>query len=174
MTIKDENYYRRQIRRRNRILIIGGVAILLILTSVFVGRNIFFDFCTNSFDRQPESVIRAYISAIENGNSNIAQRCWDRNAYYEIASGCSEACLSRLYGTDYSIDGILIKDIGPIENRDRLHATIHISCPRSGEIYQSEIVLDSITQDFSWKHWKILESDLVGRFPLRGVNPNKL
>ncbi len=162
MTVKDENYYRRQAARKNRIIIIFGILAIITAGIVILVRNTFYDFCTNSYDRSPAGVIQSYISAIENGNGNTVRRCWDRTTYYEVSSGCSEICVSRLYGTDYEIESMDLTGSQFVDNRSRITATLDISCPSSGETHKSKIVLDSIQQDFSWKHWKILESDFGG------------
>jgi hypothetical protein len=159
----DENIYRRRAGRRN--LIIGIVIGLLIITALTANlvRNAYFDTCTLSFDRNPESVIRAYVEAIERSDHQVVQRCWNRDAYFDLEAGCSEICLERILGTSYLIDEIsLDKPSTTPEGRSNISAVVKLSCNNSAESHVGMILLDSVSRNVPWKHWKIISSDIGG------------
>jgi hypothetical protein len=160
----DENIYRKRSARRNLIIgIVVGFLIIAALTANLV-RNAYFDTCTLSFDRNPESVIRAYVNAIERSDHQVVQRCWNREAYFELETGCSEICLDRILGTSYKIDEIIIdRPSTTPEGRLNISAAVKITCNNSSESHLGMVLLDSVSTDVPWKHWKIISSNIGGQ-----------
>jgi len=158
-----ENYYRKKAARRNSIIFLSFGIIAVVAFSVYFVRNIYYDTCTQSFVRLPEEVILSYIEAISQGNSTIVQRCWDRDAYFDLQSGCSEICMAHILGTSYQIVEITIEDpFIAANNRSNLHASTTIKCPQNEEIHHGDFLLDSVSSDLPWKHWKIIHSSFGG------------
>jgi hypothetical protein len=158
-----ENYYRKKATRRNLIIFLSIGVIVMAVFGVYFVRNIYYDICTQSFIRQPEEVIRSYIEAISQGNSTIVQRCWDRDAYFDLESGCSEICVEHILGTSYQVIEInLVDPFITANGRSNLHASITISCSQDEAIHHGDILLDSVSSDLPWKHWKIIHSSFGG------------
>jgi hypothetical protein len=123
------------------------------------------DGCTRSFDREPKSVVVSYLEAFATGDLAAAERCWDKYAYYDVESGCSEICMSRNIGTGFSILEVeLGSDIEVGTSREELEVTVKVTCP-SGTIEQGMVRLDSVRADVPWKHWRVLESSVGGTSP---------
>ena len=104
----SDAYYREQSARRTRMLLLLGVIVLGLGCAAFGVYSVFRDTCTNSFDRQPEAVINSFTTAVVQGDADTAAACWHHLAYLDVASGCSEICLSRLWGTPYQINDITL------------------------------------------------------------------
>jgi hypothetical protein len=159
----DENYYRRRTSRRNLVFIVIAIVAIAIYVGIKTVRNAYYDICTQSYERDPGAVVESYIHAITNSDGLVVQRCWDRVAYYELESGCSQICLERILGTAYEM-----KAITPSQpekkpsGRSNVLITVDISCGDSAEEHSAEILLDSVGYDLPWKHWKIIRSDFGG------------
>lgn len=159
----DENYYRRRTARRNLIIIIIAVVVIGIYVGIRTTRNAYYDICTQSYDRDPDVVVTSYIQAITKGDGLIVQRCWDRVAYYELQSGCSQICLERILGTSYELKSIKLgQPLNTPSGRSNVHVMVDIACEDSGEEHTADVLLDSIGYDLPWKHWKIIRSDFGG------------
>jgi hypothetical protein len=159
----SDAYYQERARRRNRILlIVAGLAVVAIL--VFLGfRALFYDACTGSYDRSPRAIVAAFVEAVGHGNVPVAQECWEHFAYYELDAGCSEICLSKVYGAQYEILDITVgPDYTIPDGRAKLQATVSIACTGSGETHTAEIILDSVGADLPWRHWAIIHSTFGG------------
>ena len=100
----SDAYYRSSLPRRHPDAALLGVIVLGLGCAAFGVYSVFRDTCTNSFDRQPEAVINSFTTAVAQGDANTATACWHHLAYLDVASGCSEICLSRLWGTPYQIN----------------------------------------------------------------------
>lgn len=156
-------FYQQKSRRKNLIIL----SLLLFIVVMYLGfriiRDSFFDTCTQSFSRTPESVILNYVNAIESGDIQTAQRCWDKTAYFELKNGCSEICITRILGTAYDIEIRSISDPILVDGRSRINISFSVSCFNTNDTYEGIIILDSLQRDYSWKHWKIVFSDLGGQ-----------
>lgn len=159
----SDEYYRQQAARRARIWwILGGLALTLIC--VYLGFSALFrDSCTQSFDRDPRTVVVSYLGAVNQGNSDVAIECWNKDAYYDLGSGCSEICLSRFYGTDYQVQDISLS-VSPTSGTgaSQINAVVQITCEGTAESHLGEIMLDSSAANLPWRHWKIVQSDFGG------------
>jgi len=152
VVISDE-YYREQATRQARIWwLIGSLVISIIcLYATFV--SLFRDDCSKSYNRSPEAVISAYMDAIKRGDFEHAQACWEHEAYHELESGCSEMCLSRASGMQFSVENFKIADhiITP-DGRVISLASVMVNCAENGETFTGEITLDGVGQDIHWRH----------------------
>lgn len=157
----SDAYYREQAarRRRNRLLLSIPFISLVCLAVGFY--SILRDTCTGRFERSPQAVIQSYVSAIARGDASVAAACWDHLAYLDIGSGCSEICLSRLWGAPYTLGELRLSQPGIESGRARIQARAEILCP-DGKQHTAEITLDSVRADLPWRHWKIIRSDLGG------------
>jgi hypothetical protein len=159
----SDSFYQARARRRARILwIVGAVAIIAILVVVVIW-SLYRDSCTRSFDRSPTAVISSFLEAVGQGEVPAAQGCWEHDAYYELEAGCSEICLSKVYGAQFEIFDIVPGEpyITP-EGRANLEATVTIACTEGGDAHTAEILLDSVGSDLPWKHWTIIHSTFGG------------
>jgi hypothetical protein len=158
----SDTYYREQSARRTRIMLLGAVIVLVLGCIGFGVYSAFWDTCTRGFDRQPEAVVASFANAVVNGDASTAAACWHHLAYLDVASGCSEICLSRLWGTPYQIEEIRINpDMTPLEGRAGWNAQVSLTCP-DGEQHTAEITLDGISSEVPWRHWKIVHSTFGG------------
>jgi len=158
----SDTYYREQSARRNRRLLILSVIVLVLGCAAFGVYSVFRDTCTNSFDRQPESVINSFAAAVAQGDVTTASACWHHLAYIDVATGCSEICLSRLWGTPYQIEQVQLSPIETTpEGRARIDAQVSLACP-DGEQHTAEIILDGVANEVPWRHWKIVHSTFGG------------
>jgi hypothetical protein len=160
--MSDEYYQRRAARRTRMLALVAIVAAIVVL--VLLGlRSLLYDSCTRSYDRSPEAVARAYVAAIRQGNQPAAQRCWQHNSYYSLDAGCSDICLSKVFGAAYDIAGVEAGEpsLTP-EGRARLTAAVTITCTGSDASYRGEVVLDSVGSRLPWKHWAIVRSSFGG------------
>ena len=154
--------YKRKAQRRN-LIIFSSLLLLAVLYFGFkIIRDAFYDTCTQSFDRAPALVVKHYIDAIEIGDINTIQRCWDKDSYYELENGCSEICISRILGTQYETANIVVSDAKIVSGRTHLDVSLTISCPGTADTFDGLITLDSIQEDYPWKHWKIIKSNFGG------------
>lgn len=158
----SDTYYREQSARRTRLLLAGGVIVLLLGCIGFGLYSAFWDTCTRSFNRDPAAVVASFTQAVASGDAGTAAACWHHLAYLDVESGCSEICLSRLWGTPYQIGEIQVNPgMTPPEGRARLNAQVALSCP-DGAQHTAEIILDGVASDVPWRHWKIVRSDFGG------------
>lgn len=159
----SDTYYREKAQRRNRLLILGAVLVIIILCIYFGTVALFRDSCTMSFNRAPEDIVRSYIDYISNGDLDGVINCWEHQTFYELGVGCSDICISKVIGSKLNIIDIKIDE--PVTtNAGRHNITAHVSvtCANDDTEYQGEILLDGISSDLPWRHWKIVESTIGG------------
>jgi hypothetical protein len=159
----SDSYYQERARRRTRILlIVGAVAVVVVLIGAVIW-SLYQDSCTGSFDRSPTAVVSTFLEAVGQGEAFTAQGCWEHDAYYELEAGCSEICLSRVYGAQYEIVDIAPGDpYTTPEGRANIKTTVTIACTEGGETHTAEVLLDSVGSDLPWKHWTIVHSTFGG------------
>ncbi len=158
----SDTYYRQQAARRSRLIAIAAVAVLVLACLAFGVYSAFNDTCTGGFDRSPETVITSYVLAVTRGDPDAAAACWHHLEYMNVESGCSEICLSRLWGTPYQLEGMQLAAIETnTEGRARILAQVSISCP-DGAQHTGELTLDGVASNVPWRHWKIVESTFGG------------
>ena len=103
----SDSYYQERARRRARILwIVGAVAIIAILVVIVIW-SLYRDSCTRSFDRSPTAIVSTFLESVGRGEMPTAQACWEHDAFYELEAGCSEICLSKVYGAQFEIVDIV-------------------------------------------------------------------
>jgi hypothetical protein len=159
----SDAYYQERARRRARIYWLAGLVAAVVLV-VLVGLwALFHDACTRSFDRSPASVVSAYLTAVGQGNAPVAQECWEHDAYFDLNAGCSEICLSKVYGAQFEVQNVSVGEPATTpEGRANLPATVSIACAAGGETHTAEILLDSVSSNVPWKHWAIVHSTFGG------------
>ena len=159
----SDAYYRERAARRTRTLLILGALVVTILCVVLGTRGIFYDACTQSFDRSPRSVVLAFVEAVKRGDATTAQECWEHHTYYDLEAGCSQVCLSRIFGAQYQLVDITINSpYTTPDGRANLKATVSIVCTENQETYTGEILLDSVKENVPWKHWAIIHNTFGG------------
>jgi hypothetical protein len=157
----DQAYQRKASKQRKRI-ILSIIALVVIGCAAFTVSNTFYDRCTRSFNRQPEVVLSSYLDAVSQGDLDRVENCWERNAYFDLNSGCSEICISRLMGTKYQVTGAAVGQPTAGENgRSSLKASAKAVC-QNGETVTGEAVLDAVAGQIPWKHWRIIRSSIGG------------
>lgn len=159
----SDTYYQERARRRTRILwIVGAVAVVAIVI-VAVAWSLYSDSCTRSFERSPTAVISTFLEGVGRGDWPAAQACWQHEAYYDLEAGCSEICLSKVYGAQFEIlDIVPGEPYTTPEGRHNLETTVTIACTEGGDSHTAEILLDSVASDLPWKHWTIVHSTFGG------------
>ena len=158
----SDAYYQEVARRRaRRWWILGGAAAVIGL--VLLGaRGLLYDPCTQSFDRSPRGVVLTYVADVSRGNATLAQECWEQNAYFDLEAGCSEICLSRLYGKQLDITAITVgEQYLTADVRTNRVVKVSATCEGGGS-HLGEIVLDTVGPNLSWKHWQIVRSSFGG------------
>jgi hypothetical protein len=156
-------YYQERTRRRTRALLILGGLVAIVACAGLGAVSLLYDACTKSFDRSPRSVVSAYVNAVQLGNATVAQGCWQHQAFYELDAGCSEICLSKVFGAQYELTNITVDEPQTTaDGRASLKATVSISCTQSGETHTGEILLDSVRANVPWRHWTVIHSTLGG------------
>ena len=159
----SDSFYQERARRRIRILWIAGAVAVVAILVVVVIRSLYRDSCTRSFERSPSAVVSTFLEAVGRGDPFTAQGCWQHDAYYDLEAGCSEICLSKVYGAQYEIIDIAPGDpFTTPEGRANLKATVRIACTEGGEPHTAELLLDSVGSDLPWKHWTIVHSTFGG------------
>jgi hypothetical protein len=160
--MSDAYYQERAARRTRTLLVVGGL--VLVIACVVAGvASLFYDACTKSFDRSPEAVVSAFVDAVARGDAQVAQECWEHETYYDLEAGCSEICLSRVFGAQFEVvDLVLDSSSITTDGRANLPARVAITCTESGEEHVAEIVLDSVGSNVPWKHWAIIHSTFGG------------
>jgi hypothetical protein len=159
----SDAYYQERAARRTRTLLIA-VGLVAIVACVVAGvASLFYDACTRSFDRSPQAVVSAYVEAVERGEANVAQECWEHETYYDLEAGCSQVCLSRALGAQYDLIDVALApaQVTP-GGRANVEVTVAIACTEGGEDHTAAIVLDSVGGNVPWKHWAIIHSTLGG------------
>lgn len=157
----SDTFFREQAGRRRRRLALVGILLVSLACLGFGTYSALHDTCTRSFERSPQAVIQSYVNAIARGDASTAQACWEHLAFLDVESGCSEICLSRLWGAPYTLGELQLSQPTPESGRARIRVQAQISCP-DGSNHSAEIILDSVAQDLPWRHWKIIRSDLGG------------
>jgi hypothetical protein len=159
----SDAYYQERARRRTRRLIVVFVLVSLVGCLVAGVLALFYDACTRSFDRSPQAVVQAYAEAVRDGDAAQAQECWEHEAYYDLAAGCSEVCLSRFYGTPFEVRDLAVgTPYTTPAGRANLEGSLTIACTGSDEAHTAEVVLDGVDSGLPWRHWAIIRSDLGG------------
>jgi hypothetical protein len=158
----SDAYYQQRAARRTRIGCALGGLVVLVLLALFGVRSLYHDACTNSFDRSPEAVVRAYAQAVRRGDAGEAQQCWEHDAYYDLEAGCSEICLSRALGKPFEVGDVSVgeAEVLPSGRAARI-ATVSVVC-QDGVTHSAEITLDSVRQELPWRHWDIVHSTFGG------------
>jgi hypothetical protein len=160
--VTDEYFREQSARRARRLYLISGLVIGVICLGIGV-ISLFYDSCTRSFDRAPQTVISSYIDWISQGNPSQAQKCWDRDAYYNLDSGCSEICLQRNLGKQLVITSVSF-DPTQVSSSDGLlmNGTLEVTCQQSGKVEKGQFTLHTPNQSVGWKHWQIRNSSIGG------------
>ncbi|MFN2183280.1 MAG: hypothetical protein ACK2UA_14865 [Anaerolineae bacterium] len=159
----SDSYYQERARRRTRILLIAGVVAVIAVVVIAVFWSLYRDACTGSFERSPSAVVAAYLEAIGRGDAAAAQACWQHEAYYELEAGCSEICLAKVYGAQFTIvDVVPGEPYTTPEGRHNLETAVTVACTDGGETHTAQVLLDSVAGDPPWKHWTIVHSTFGG------------
>jgi hypothetical protein len=125
--------------------------------------GLFQDDCTQSFDRSPEAVVTSYLEAVSSGNVTLAHACWEPTAYSDPGSGCSGACLVKVFRSRFElVDLNLGEPVDTPEGGQQLEASIEIVCTESGATHEGDVILDALAQSYPWKHWEIVRSTIGG------------
>jgi len=160
--MSDEYYQQRARQRTRRLIVIGGL-LALVACAIAGVVSLFYDACTRSFDRAPDGMVRSYVDAVRRGDARVAQECWEHDSYYDLETGCSEVCLSRVLGAPFEVHDV---SVGPAQStpagRAQRVATVSVTCTDSGQAYTGELVLDSVGSDVPWRHWSIVSSTVGG------------
>ena len=102
------------------------------------------------------------MEAVGRGKVPAAQACWEHEAYYELEAGCSEICLSKVYGAPYEIVDIVPGEpYTTPEGRANLTATVTIACTEGGAPQRRDPARQR-GGDVPWKHWAIVHSTFGG------------
>jgi hypothetical protein len=159
----SDAYYQERARQRTRRLLMAAGLLALFACAVAGVVSLFYDACTRSFDRAPESVVRGYLEAVRTGDAPVAQECWEHEAYYDLEAGCSEICLSRVLGLPFEVQELEVGPVQPMpDGRSRRQATVTVTCTGTGQAVGGEILLDSVGRDLPWRHWSIISSTAGG------------
>jgi hypothetical protein len=158
----SDAYYREQSARRTRLMLLGAVIVVVLGCIGFGTYSAFRDTCTRSFNRDPAAVVASFTTAVTSGDANTAAACWHHLAYLDVAAGCSEICLSRLWGTPYQVGEIQLNpNMDPPPGRARWNAQVSVACP-DGQQHTAELILDGVASEVPWRHWKIVQSNFGG------------
>lgn len=159
----SDEYYRQQAARRTRLIwLVVGLVVAVGCVYLSITR-IFWDECTQSFQRSPRAITESYLQAIQDGNPQQPRRCWVDQAYFDLESGCSEICIERVLGTDFQVNTIEISEIElTADGRARRQVQVTVTCPENEQQHTGELTLDSIRQNVPWQHWKIIYSTVGG------------
>jgi len=159
----SDTYYQERARRRTRILWILGAIVAVVVLVVSVLWSLYHDACTRSFDRSPSAIISTFLEAVGRGDAIAARACWEHMAYYDLEAGCSEICLSKVYGAQFEIVDIVPgTPYTTPEGRSNIEANVTIACSEGSDTHTAEILLDSVESDVPWKHWTIIHSTFGG------------
>ena len=159
----SDEYYVRRASRRSRIARLVGAGALLVLLALLGVRSLLHDSCTQSFDRSPQAVIRAYADAVGRGDVPAVQGCWEHFAYFELEAGCSEICLAKVAGAQFRvIEAAVGEATRTPEGRARLAVAVTVACTDGSATHTGEVLLDSIGSEVPWRHWTIVRSTFGG------------
>jgi len=160
--MSDTKYQKVWSRRARLIILVGGL--VLTLACLITGTlSVFNDSCTKSFERAPEAVVRAYVSAVNQVDPVTVVNCWAHNDFYEINRGCNEMCLQKVIGNSFRVLQVnLSEPFTSDDGRGRLRASMIVGCQFSEEQHIAEILLDTRNPGLPWAHWKIIESNFGG------------
>ncbi len=159
----SDAYYQEQAKRRTRRLLIAGAIAVLIVLVLAVLWAMFHDACTGSFDRSPRSVVSTFLEAVGGSDLLTAEGCWKHGAYYDLEAGCTEICLSKVYGAQFQIVDIALDEPRTTpDGRTNMEATVSITCNADGAAHTASILLDSIGSGLPWRHWTITRSTFGG------------
>lgn len=158
----SDSVYRQQAERRTRRIWTAAAIILIPTCLVLFIASLYRDTCTGSFERSPEAVLQSFVSGVSGGDTRQVLRCWERSAYYDMESGCSEICLERIIGIPYRLTDLELSESFPEDGRSRISAEVTISCPDSGELHTGQVILDTVAMSVPWRHWKIIHSSFGG------------
>lgn len=159
----SDAYYRERAARRTRTLLIIGALVTVAICAVLGVVGLFRDACTRGFDRSPHSVVSTFVDAVRRADVPVAQECWQHHVYYDLEAGCSEICLSRVFGAQYQVVDVTIGSPHTTpDGRANLKASVSIICDDSGQEHTAEITLDSVRGNVPWRHWEIIHSTFGG------------
>jgi len=159
----SDEYYRQQAARRGRMLWLIAGAILVVTCAVFGTVRAYQDSCTDSFDRSPQAVIESYVQAVNHGDTSIVTNCWQHDLFLKTDTGCSEICLSKVYGSQFEVIDVEYSEAIPTEDgRLNMNTQVTVACQDSEQQYSANITLDTVSQNYPWKHWHIVYSTLGG------------
>lgn len=152
--MSDQVHVARAARRR-RIIILLFILAVSAACAMFAVRNTFYDMCTASFDRDPRSVVTSYLDAISRGDVDHAQNCWVRDRYFAIEAGCSEICLQRAAGMNFTVQSVRVGEpYTTEEGRSALEAQVNVTCT-NGSQETGSVMLDAVAGSVPWKHWRV-------------------
>ncbi len=160
--MSDTTYQKKWSRRLRLIFLVGGLILTAacLITGVL---SVFHDSCTNSFERAPEAVLRAYVDAVNRVDPITIVNCWSHNAFYEINRGCNEMCLQKVIGASFQILQVNISQpLRAEDGREKIRASMIVGCADSQEQHIAEVLLDTRNSALPWAHWKIVESNFGG------------
>jgi hypothetical protein len=159
--LTDEFFRKESAKRARRLYLISGLVIGVICLGVGV-ISLFYDSCTRSFDRSPQGALTSYIDWITQGNQAV-QDCWVHNAYFTLDSGCSEICIQRVLGKEFTFASLSIQ---PAQTSSAgsltMTGTLDVACKKNGKIEKGEFTLYSPNPSIPWKHWRLLNSNIGG------------
>jgi hypothetical protein len=159
----SDQFYREQAARRARKLWIAGGLVAFIACLGLGIFSLYYDSCSGGFDRSPEAVVRSYANAVGEGRADRAQACWERDAFFNLESGCSELCLQAVMGNEFDVSSVELGVPVPAEGgRTRLPAQVSLTCQANGESHTADILLDTAGRGYPWRHWHIVVSSLGG------------
>lgn len=159
--MSDEEFVARAARQRRMLVVLLALALVMLCAALAV-RNTFYDLCTASFERGAETVARSYTAAVAAGDFNRIESCWVRPQYFNVEAGCSEICLSRAAGKQFTIAGLQVGEERTGEDgRNILDVQVSATCP-GGEQESGVLVLDALSAQVPWKHWRVNESTVGG------------
>jgi hypothetical protein len=159
----SDEYYAQRAARRTRIALVLGGAVVLVLLALLGVRSLFYDSCTHSFDRSPRAVVQAFTDGVARGDTPAIQGCWEHYAYFDVGTGCSEICLSKVAGAPVQVTQVSLGEVSTTpEGRANLPVTVTIACADGSATHSGEVVLDSVRGQVPWKHWAIVRSSFGG------------
>lgn len=153
----SDRTFTEQAARRRRLILLAVFPVLLAICGFLAVRNTFYDRCTLSFNRSEQAVIESYLAALSAGQLEGAQNCWQRDAYYDLSTGCSEICLQRVSGVALLFEGVEFTPAG-----EGLQAAVKVRCLTGGDSQTAAVTLAAQGGSAPWRHWRIIRSDLGG------------
>ncbi len=161
----SDQYYQVRAQRQRRIIIITLILVVVVLCSAVTFWTFYYDDCTGSLNRDPVQVARSYLNGLQQGNITQVRKCWRLDPYYNVNSGCSEICLSRVAGHPYEIQTLTAGEPHINQNnRAVIDVTITIACPNTNQSHTGILRMDTIKADAPWKHWSVISSTIGGTY----------